>query len=159
VVPHPAGAAAARPSASKAAGIDFHAARAHWAYQPIREPAPPAVRHRDWPGSPLDAFILARLEAAGLSPSPPADRRTLLRRVTFDLIGLPPSAEEVEAFAGDHAPDAYARVVDRLLASLHYGERWGRHWLDVARYAETKDGVLMFGDDRIRPFAYTYRDY
>jgi hypothetical protein len=159
VVPHPAGAAAARPSAAKAAGIDFHAARAHWAYQPIRKPALPAVRHRDWPCSPIDAFVLARLEAAGLSPSPPADRRTLLRRVTFDLIGLPPSAEEVEAFARDHAPDAFARVVDRLLASPHYGERWGRHWLDVARYAETKDGVLMFGDDRIRPFAYTYRDY
>ena len=105
------------------------------------------------------SFVLARLEAAGLTPSPPADRRTLLRRVSFDLIGLPPTAEEVEAFENDRSPDAFARVVDRLLASPHYGERWGRHWLDVARYADTKDGVLMFGDDRVRPFAYTYRDY
>ena len=143
----------------KPAGIDFEAARSHWAYQPIRRPAIPAVTNADWPRSPVDAFVLARLEAAGLTPSPPADRRTLLRRVYYDLIGLPPTAAEVEAFENDRSPDAFARVVDRLLASPHYGERWGRHWLDVARYADTKDGVLMFGDDRVRPFAYTYRDY
>src|SRR5262249_37749750 len=113
----------------------------------------------DWPSTPVDSFILAKLEAAGLTPAPPADRRTLLRRVYFDLIGLPPSVQEIEAFEKDRSPDAYQRVVDRLLASPHYGERWGRHWLDVARYADTKDGVLMYGDDRIRPFAYTYRDY
>jgi hypothetical protein len=143
----------------KAVGIDFESARSHWAYQPIRRPAIPAVKDTAWPSNLVDSFVLARLQAAGLAPSPPADRRTLLRRVTFDLIGLPPSAQEIEAFEKDQRPDAYARVVDRLLASPHYGERWGRHWLDVARYADTKDGVLMFGDDRVRPFAYTYRDY
>ncbi len=103
--------------------------------------------------------MLARLEAAGLRPAPPADRHTLLRRVTFDLIGLPPTADEIESFEKDRHPDAYSRAVNRLLASPLYGERWGRHWLDVARYANTKDGVLMFGDERVRPFAYTYRDY
>ena len=103
--------------------------------------------------------MLAALEAAGLAPSPPADRRTLIRRVYYDLIGLPPTAAETEAFENDRSADAFARIVDRLLDSPHYGERWGRHWLDVARYADTKDGVLMFGDDRVRPYAYTYRDY
>ncbi len=140
-------------------GIDFEAAAKHWAYHPIRKPPVPEVHRRDWPISPIDSFVLARLEASGLTPSPPVDRRVLLRRVAYDLIGLPPTAEEIAAFELDQSPDAYARVVDRLLASPHYGERWGRHWLDVARYADTKDGVLMFGDDRVRPFAYTYRDY
>jgi hypothetical protein len=134
-------------------------AREHWAFRPIADPPPPQVRDLDWCRSPLDAFVLARLEAAGLSPSPPADARTLIRRVTFDLTGLPPTPEEVEAFVNDHRPDAYERLVDRLLASPAYGERWGRHWLDVARYADTKDLVLLFGPDRIRPYAYTYRDY
>ncbi len=144
----------ARPS-----GIDFTAARRHWAYQPVRKPALPAVKDRTWPADPLDFFVLARLEAAGLTPAPAADRRTLIRRASFDLVGLPPTAAEIEAFERDLRPDAYARLIDRLLASPHYGERWGRHWLDVARYADTKDGVLMYGDDRIRPYAYTYRDY
>ena len=122
-------------------------------------PGSPPVKDRDWSRSPIDPFVLARLEAAGLTPSPPADRRTLLRRAYYDLIGLPPTLEEIEAFERDRSDDAFARVVDRLLASPRYGERWGRHWLDVARYADTKDGVLMFGDDRVRPYAYTYRDY
>src|SRR5262249_26313664 len=113
----------------------------------------------DWPGTPVDSFVLSKLEAAGLTPAPPADRRAWLRRVYFDLIGLPPSAREIEAFEKDRAPDAYERMVDRLLASARYGELWGRHWLDVARYADTKDGVLMYGDDRVRPCAYSYRDY
>ncbi|MGP0064233.1 MAG: PSD1 and planctomycete cytochrome C domain-containing protein [Isosphaeraceae bacterium] len=159
VVPHAAEVAIASPVARKPSGIDFGAASQHWAYHPIRKPAVPDVRHRDWPITPLDSFVLAKLEASGLAPSPAADRRVLLRRVSYDLIGLPPTAEEIAAFEADRAPDAFARVVDRLLASPHYGERWGRHWLDVARYADTKDGVLMFGDDRVRPFAYTYRDY
>ena len=154
----PHGVEAAAGSAPKR-GIDFEESGKHWAYQPIRRPTPPVVKDATGPASPLDAFVLARLEAAGLTPSPPADRRTLLRRVCFDLIGLPPTIEEIEAFEKDRAPDAYERVVDQLLASPHYGERWGRHWLDVARYADTKDGVLMFGDNRVRPFAYTYRDY
>lgn len=140
-------------------GVDFTTARKHWAYQPIKHHAPPEVKNSAWCKSPIDAFILARLEQHGLSPSPAADRRTLLRRTYYDLIGLPPTAEQTEAFVRDRSEDAFARVVDRLLASPRYGERWGRHWLDIARYADTKDGVLMFGDDRVRPFAYTYRDY
>ncbi len=144
---------------AKKRGIDFAVGRKHWAYQPIRRQAAPPVKDRSWPRTPIDAFVLARLEAAGLSPSPPADRRTLLRRTCYDLIGLPPTVEEIEAFENDNADDAFARVVDRLLASPRYGERWARHWLDVARYADTKDGVLMFGNDRVRPYAYTYRDY
>src|SRR5262249_44147126 len=115
------------------------AARAtHWAYQPVRDPALPDVRTPAWSRSPIDRFVLATLEKNGLAPSTAADRFTLLRRVTFDLIGLPPTFEEAEAFAKDDRPDALARLVDRLLASPHYGERWGRHWLDIARYADTK---------------------
>ena len=148
-----------RLSSQKSRGINFAEARKHWAYQPIKRHEPPAVKNASWCKSPIDPFILARLEASGLTPSPPADRRTLLRRAYYDLVGLPPTAEEIEAFERDRSSDAFARVVDRLLASPRYGERWGRHWLDVARYADTKDGVLMFGDDRIRPYAYTYRDY
>ena len=117
------------------------------------------VPDASWASSPIDRFVFAKLRAAGLTPSPKADKRTLLRRATYDLIGLPPTAAEVEAFLKDDSSEAFAKAVDRLLASPHYGERWGRHWLDVARYADTKDGVLMFGDDRPRPFAYTYRDY
>ena len=110
---------------------------AHWAWQPVKRQAIPAVRNRTWAVSPIDAFILSKLEAKGIGPAALADRRTLIRRVTFDLIGLPPSPEEVNAFVTDRSPDAYARVVDRLLASPHYGERWARHWLDLVRYAET----------------------
>jgi hypothetical protein len=147
-----------------AKSMDFDAAKKHWAYQPIRDPMPPTVKNRVWVKSPIDAFIAAKLEEKGIAPSPIADPRTLLRRLYFDLIGLPPTFAEVESFAADWTGSAkpqavVARVVDQLLASPHYGERWGRHWLDVARYADTKDGVLMFGDDRMRPYAYTYRDY
>ena len=105
----------------------------------------------------LDAFVVARLEAAGLKPSPIASKRTLIRRATVDLWGIPPTAAEVEAFEADNSPDAFARLVDRLLASPRYGERWGRHWLDVARYADTKGYVFV--QDRRYPYAYTYRDY
>jgi hypothetical protein len=145
--------------ASKSPSIDFESARAHWAYQPLRESAIPSVHDQSWLQSPVDSFVMALLETARVTPSPRADRRTLIRRVYYDLIGLPPTALETESFQNDRSPDAFERVVDRLLASPHYGERWGRHWLDVARYADTKDGVLMFGDDRARPYAYTYRDY
>ncbi len=114
-------------------------------------------RTRTWVRSPVDVFVLARLEREGIAPSPAADRRTLIRRATIDLLGIPPTAAEIDAFVADPAPDAFARVIDRLLASPQYGERWGRHWLDVARYADTKGYV--FTDERKYPFAYTYRDY
>ncbi len=133
--------------------------RQHWAFRPLANPAAPAVQNSAWPRNTIDRFLLAKLEQAGLAPAPAAERRTLIRRACYDLIGVPPTWDEVQGFVNDPAPDAFARVVDRLLASPRYGERWGRHWLDVARYADTKDGVLMYGDDRVRPYAYTYRDY
>ncbi|MBL9137685.1 MAG: DUF1553 domain-containing protein [Verrucomicrobiales bacterium] len=142
-----------------APGQSFEAAKNHWAYQAIRRPSVPAVRSSVRVASPIDAFLLARLEATGLTFSPPAAPRVLLRRVYFDLIGLPPTYDEIRRFEADPSPAAYARLVDELLASPRYGERWGRHWLDVARYADTKDLVLLYGRDAVRPFAYTYRDY
>jgi mono/diheme cytochrome c family protein len=129
----------------------------HWAFQSVSNPPIPAVENPHWAQTALDHFVLAKLEQKGLRPSAAADRRTLLRRVTFDLLGLPPTPEEVAAFEADRSPDAFTRVVDRLLASPHYGERWGRHWLDVARYADTK-GYVFF-EEKEFPWAYTYRDY
>jgi mono/diheme cytochrome c family protein len=108
--------------------------RAFWSFQPLQKPAVPAVKDKLWAKGPIDYFILAKLEEQGLKPVPPADKRTLLRRVYYDLIGLPPTPEQVSAFLADNSPDAYEKVVDSLLASPHYGERWGRHWLDVSRY-------------------------
>ena len=116
---------------------------------------PPAVKNRQWPDTPVDRFLLARLEQAGLSPAPDCDRPTLLRRVTFDLTGLPPTPEELADFQNDTTPDAFQRVVDRLLASPRYGERWGRHWLDLVRYAETSGHEF----DYDIPTAWRYRDY
>ena len=112
--------------------------------------APAGRRRRAWPRSEIDRFILAELEAHGLTPAGPADRRTLLRRATFDLTGLPPTPEEVDAFLADDSPDAFARVVDRLLASPAYGERWARHWLDVVRYADYHDGNPKARDRQLR---------
>jgi mono/diheme cytochrome c family protein len=132
-------------------------ARTHWAFQPVEESPVPVVRNKRWIQTPVDNFILARLDAKGLTPSQRADKRTLIRRAYFDLIGLPPSPEEVSEFLANGSPDAFARLVDKLLASPHYGERWGRHWLDVARYADTKGYV--FEEDRHYPYSYTYRDY
>ncbi len=129
----------------------------HWAFQLVHRPDLPAVQAASWPRNEIDRFVLARLEAADLAPSPPADRRTLIRRVSFDLIGLPPTPGEVEAFVNDPAPDAYERLISRLLDSPRYGERWGRYWLDVARFADTK-GYVFF-EEVDYPFAYTYRDY
>ena len=114
--------------------------RRFWSLQPIRMPAIPKVTDVSWPKSPIDRFVLSKLEHAGLKPVKASDKRTLIRRATFDLIGLPPTPEEVDAFLADSSPEAFARVVDRLLASPHYGERWGRHWLDVARYADGDGG-------------------
>jgi mono/diheme cytochrome c family protein len=130
--------------------------RAFWAFQPITRAAPPKVKNGARVRNPIDAFLLAKLEEKGLSLAPEADRRTLIRRATFDLLGLPPTPEEVEAFVKDTKPEAFERLVDRLLASPHYGERWGRHWLDVAGYADS-DGYSSA--DPVRPYAYKYRDY
>jgi cytochrome c551/c552 len=129
--------------------------KAFWAFQPVRDNPPPTAKNGGWAQSPVDRFILAELESKGLAPAKAADRLTLLRRATFDLTGLPPTVKEIEDFLADGSPDAFAKVVDRLLASPRYGERWGRHWLDVARYADSAGA-----DEDIRyPYAYRYRDY
>jgi cytochrome c553 len=130
--------------------------RAFWAFRPIADPPVPAVNDRAWPRKSLDHFILARLEARGLHPVRPADKHALLRRATFDLTGLPPTPEELDAFLRDTSADAFARVVDRLLASPRYGERWGRHWLDVARYGEDQAHTFQA---RVFPNGYRYRDW
>ncbi|MBI3868266.1 MAG: DUF1553 domain-containing protein [Verrucomicrobia bacterium] len=131
--------------------------KSHWAFRPIIAPPPPPVRSARWARTGLDRFVLAELESHGLTPSPAADRRVLARRLSFNLHGLPPSPEFVEDFVADPDPNAYARLVDRLLESPRYGERWGRHWLDVARYADNK-GYVFF-EERSYPWAHTYRDY
>ena len=136
-------------------GGDAELAARHWSFQKVAVVAPPAVKGVAWPASPIDSFILARLEKEQIVPSPPADKVTLLRRAYLDLIGLLPSPEEVRKFVVDTQPDAYERLIDRLLASPHYGERWGRHWLDQARYADS-DG---YEKDGKRPFAWRYRDW
>ncbi len=123
--------------ASEKAEQTGNAASKHWAFQPIRRPAEPSVKNPHWCRNAIDRFILTRLEQQGIAPAPEADRVTLLRRLSLDLIGLPPSSKEIDDFLADKRPDAYERVVDRLLASPHYGERWGRHWLDLARYADS----------------------
>lgn len=136
-----------------AAGADWPA---HWAYRPITKPAPPAITHHaSRITNPIDRFILAKLESAHLTPSPEADRITLIRRVWYDLLGLPPTPEEVDTFLNDKSANAYERIVDNALASLHYGERWGRHWLDMARYADS-DG---YEKDKPRPDAWRFRDW
>jgi mono/diheme cytochrome c family protein len=127
----------------------------HWAFQPVARPAVPAVKNAAWVRNPVDAFVLARLEREGIAPSPEADRATLLRRVTFDLTGLPPKPEEIRRFVKSEDPRAYEAVVDRLLASPQYAEKWARHWLDVARYADS-DG---YEKDWVRPHAWRYRQW
>ncbi|HXA53155.1 MAG TPA: DUF1549 and DUF1553 domain-containing protein [Candidatus Acidoferrum sp.] len=129
--------------------------RDFWSFQKIKPQVAPAIKDASWSRTPIDRFVLARLESKGLHPNPPADKVTLLRRATFDLIGIPPTPEEVAAFVADKSPQAYEKVIDRLLASPHYGERWGRHWLDLARYAESEG----FKADETRPNAWRYRDY
>ena len=130
----------------------------HWAFQPVQKTPVPAVKNTAWIQSPVDNFVLARLEADGLAPSPLADKRTLIRRVTFDLTGLPPTEPEIQRFLADDSPAAFAKVVDRLLDSPHYGERWARYWMDVARYSDTKGDAPKRDDPRF-PHAWTYRDY
>ena len=130
------------------------ATASHWSFQPITRPEPPAVRNKEWARNPIDNFVLRKLEEKGIEPSEEADRRTLIRRASLDLIGLPPSPEEVQQYLEDSAPGAYERLVDRLLNSAHYGERWGRHWLDIARYADS-NGYSIDGERSI----WRYRDW
>ncbi|HUY36560.1 MAG TPA: PSD1 and planctomycete cytochrome C domain-containing protein [Pirellulales bacterium] len=144
---------AAAPADDAPASPKGGAAR-HWSFQPLAHPAIPSVGNAAWVRNPIDAFILARLEAEGLTPSPEADRVTLIRRLSLDLLGLPPSPAEVEQFLADPRPDAYEQLVDRLLISPHYGERWGRHWLDQARYADS-NGYTIDGGRSI----WKYRDW
>src|SRR5581483_523378 len=141
--------------AASAPGAPPPPADVPWSFRPVRDPAVPAVRDRGWPADDLDRFILSKLEERGYAPAPPAGKAELLRRVTFDLTGLPPTPEELDAFAGDRSLAAFEKVVDRLLASPRFGERWGRHWMDVVRYADSTG----FGADYTLDEAWRYRDY
>jgi hypothetical protein len=141
--------------AAEAPHVFTSAQKSYWAFQPVKKPPVPAVKNKAWVKTPVDAFILAKLEEKNLQPNPRADKLTLLRRATIDMTGLPPTQEEFQAFVADNSPDAWEKVVDRLLASPAYGERWGRHWLDVARYADSNG----FKADETRPNVWRYRDY
>jgi hypothetical protein len=136
-------------------GVVTPAARNSWPYRALTRPETPAVRNGAWVANPIDAFVLAKLEAKALKPAAPADRVALVRRVYYDLIGLPPRPEQVDAFVNDQSPDTYEKLLDSLLDSPHYGERWGRHWLDLVRYAETNG----YERDGPKPFAWRFRDY
>ncbi|MFO0818589.1 MAG: PSD1 and planctomycete cytochrome C domain-containing protein [Pirellulales bacterium] len=145
-----------KPGESSVNAFDLAARKAaHWCWKPVRKPAQPAVKNTAWPAQPLDRFILAKLEEAGLSPNVEADKRTLLRRLSFDLIGLPPTRSEMQAFLDDNSPNAYEKAVDGLLRSPHFGERWARHWMDLVRYAETYGHEFDFAI----PHPSQYRDY
>ncbi|QDT13850.1 PSD1 and planctomycete cytochrome C domain-containing protein [Stieleria marina] len=146
---------ASTPTGHEPNGMSVEDGRSFWAFQSVGNPSPPTVADKDWGQSPIDAFVLAKLESANLSPATKADRRTLIRRATFDLTGLPPTPADIDAFVSDDSPNAFADLVERLLASPQYGVRWGRHWLDVARYADSNglDENLAFGN------AWRYRDY
>jgi hypothetical protein len=145
------------PEAATTKSATDDAAASHWAFRPVTKPDVPTPAGVPASSNPIDAFVRAKLVPSGLAASPEADRRTLIRRLSFDLTGLPPTPGEIDAFLQDPSPIAYERLVDRLLASPHYGERWGRHWLDVARYADTKGYV--FQEERRYAYAYTYRDW
>ncbi|MFO0963214.1 MAG: PSD1 and planctomycete cytochrome C domain-containing protein [Phycisphaerales bacterium] len=153
--PHPDALGGAPVTPAPRAGIDIEKGRDWWAFKPPVKIDPPATKDAAWARTPVDRFLLAGIEAKGLRPAPDADRRALIRRVTFDLTGLPPTPEEIAAFEKDRTPQAYEKLVDRLLASPAYGERWGRHWLDVARFAESsgKESNVVY------PHAWRYRDY
>ncbi|MDE2508876.1 MAG: DUF1549 domain-containing protein, partial [Planctomycetota bacterium] len=146
-----------KPESDRAAPHETFSAdqKEHWAYQPITRPEPPPVQEKAWVRNVIDEFILADLETAGLKHAPEADRVALIRRTTFDLTGLPPTPLEVETYLSDDRPHAYERLVDRLLASPRYGERWAQHWLDLAHYADTNG----FEKDMDRPDAWRYRDW
>jgi len=144
-----------KPAAKGRKPINIEEGRQHWSFQPLRSVATPYLLDPAWCRTPVDRFVLARLQEKKIAPNPTADKQTLIRRAYFDLLGLPPKPEEVDAFVNDLAPDAYERLIDRLLASPHYGERWARHWLDLARFAESHG----FEHDYDRPSAYHYRDF
>src|SRR5688572_5797644 len=131
------------------------AASDHWAFQPVKSAPLPKVQTRNWANNPIDFFILQSLESKGIQPNSQADKITLLRRAYLDLIGIPPTPAQVQAFLENKSPRAYETVVEELLASPQYGERWARHWLDLARYAESEG----FKADETRPHAWRYRDY
>ncbi len=137
------------------AAVDWDAARRWWSFQPVAEVSVPEVNETTWPINEIDRFVLAGLEQRGLAPAPPASRETLIRRAYYDLIGLPPLPEQVSRFVDDPDPRAYEHLIDQLLDSPHYGEKWGRHWLDVVRYAESNS----FERDGTKPFVWRYRDY
>ena len=143
------------PATLESSSMDFEKASQYWAFQPVRMPALPTVSNDAWANNAIDLFVLSMLERKGLNPAPPATKVDLCRRVYFDLHGLPPTPEQVNAYVRDESADAYQRLVDELLASPRYGERWGQHWLDVVRYAETEG----FEYDRTIPGAWRYRDY
>src|SRR5262245_22401031 len=126
-----------------------------WEFQPLRSERAPVVHDETWCRTEVDRFIMAKLEQKGIKPNPPVDRRTFIRRACFDLVGLPPAPDEVERFLNDSSPNAHELLIDRLLESPHYGERWGRHWLDLARFAESHG----YEQDYDRPTAYHYRDF
>ncbi|PAW89389.1 MAG: hypothetical protein B9S33_03135 [Pedosphaera sp. Tous-C6FEB] len=148
-----------RTGAAKGKYADASAKKTWWSFQPVKKQEPPAVQNKSWAANPVDNFILAKLEEKNLKPSAPADKRILIRRLYFDLVGLPPTPAEVEAFVNDKSASAYEKLVDKLLASPHYGERWGRHWLDVARYSDTVGDPARRKESPAYPFAWTYRDY
>ena len=146
----------AEASQASAGGFDLEARkRSHWAWQPIRSVPPPAVADTNWPLHPMDRFILARLAQEGLEPAAAADRYTLIRRLSYDLRGLPPLPGEVQAFVGDSSPRTYENLVDDFLDSPHFGEQWARHWMDLVRYSESHGSQ---GDPKA-PYAWRYRDY
>ncbi|MBS1791920.1 MAG: PSD1 domain-containing protein [Acidobacteria bacterium] len=147
--------AESKPAAPKSTREFTEEEKKFWAYQPLANPSVPKVKNSAWVKSPVDAFILAKLEEQNLTPAPPADKLTLLRRATYDLIGLPPTEKEINDFLADSSPKAFEKVVERLLASPRYGEKWGRNWLDVARYADSTGN----DEDHRYPFAWKYRDY
>ncbi|MGB1709188.1 MAG: DUF1549 domain-containing protein, partial [Rubripirellula sp.] len=145
----------AEPTTGTSTRLDVKGSRSFWSFQKLHKPAIPINQSDDWSLNPIDSFILAQLREQGILPVSDTDRRTLIRRATFDLTGLPPTPREINAFLSDESPDAFANLLDRLLDSEAYGERWGRHWLDVARYADTAgDGA----DYPVRE-AYKYRDW
>ncbi len=154
---HPASSSGSLPAsaARDTARTDQGRKGSHWSFLPSRRPALPQVKQANWIRSPVDAFVLAKLEDLRITPSPEADRYTLLRRLSLDLLGLRPTPAEVAAFIADARPDAYERLVDRLLASPHFGERWGKHWLDLARYADSNG----YDNDEVRPTAWRWRDW